>query len=214
MQMMHPLIVHFAVTFFVAAMITESLSMLTGKRFWKLVADYHLMAAAAASLAAVITGFIDYGFIWMSDPGFETLRAHMVTGFIVFFIIQLMANYRFYMHKMLPEKMKMGYLILGGLGLGLIFGTAFLGKTAVYNYGTGVYAAMHNYKQTEQYLTKLYSLDELPTPTAEDSLLALPFKPGYDSLQAEADSLNIEVTEHHDEPAEESPAPDNKSDHH
>jgi len=210
--MMHPMIVHFAVAFFVAAMIAESLSLLTGKRFWKLVADYHLMAAAAASLAAVITGFIDSRSIWMSDLGFETLQAHMIVGLIVFFIIQLMANYRFYMHKMLPEKMKMGYLVLGGLGLGLIFGTAFLGKTAVYNYGTGVYAAMHNYEQTEQYLAKLYGLDELPIPTAEDSLLALPFKPGYDSLLTESDSSNIEVTEHHDEPAEESH--DDHSDNH
>jgi uncharacterized membrane protein len=197
MYLFHPMIVHFAVAFFVAAMATEALFILTGKRFWGLVTKYHILLAAVSALAAVITGFIDYGYIWMSEPGFRYLRAHMILGFIVFFIIQFMANYRLYMHKILPEKMRLGYLIMGGLGLGLIFGAAVIGKTAVYDQGTGVRAAMMKFTQTEEYLKKLYGLENLPAPGAADSLLALEFMPHFDdSLAIKSDTLAQAEPEH------------------
>jgi len=198
MYMLHPTIVHFAITFFVAAITAEALYLVTGKRFWGLVTKYHIVLAAAFALAAVITGFIDYGYIWMSEPGYRHLRAHMVLGFIVFFIIQFMANYRLYMHKILPEKMRTGYLIMGGLGLGLIFGAAIIGKSAVYDHGAGVRTAMMKFVQTEEYLKKLYGLDHLPPPDAADSLLALEYLPHYDdSLVSITDTLALADPEYH-----------------
>jgi len=189
MYLLHPMTVHFAIAFFIAAMAAEALFLLTGKRFWGLVTKYHILLAAISALAAAITGFIDYGYIWMSEPGFQHLRAHMVLGFIVFFIIQFMANYRLYMHKMMPEKMRLGYLVMGGLGLGLIFGTAIIGKTAVFDHGTGVRTAMMKFTQTEEYLKKLYRLENLPAPGAADSLYALEFMPHYDdSLALKSDT--------------------------
>jgi len=203
MYLLHPTIVHFAVAFFVAAMIAEALCLLTGKRFWGLVTKYHILLAAVSALAAVITGFIDYGYIWMSEPGFRHLRAHMVLGFIVFFIIQFMATYRLYMHKIMPEKMHLGYLVMGGLGLGLVFGVAIIGKAAVFDHGTGVQAAMMKFTQTEEYLKKLYGLEHLPAPGTADSLYALEFMPHFDdSLAFKSDTLAQIEPEHQEEESE------------
>ena len=189
MHLMHPTLVHFAVALFVTSVAAETLNLVTAKRFWGLVARYHLIAAAVCSFLAVLTGFIDYAYTWKTESSYITLKAHIFIGFLVFIIIQLMANYRFLMEKMLPSKYRMIYLIMGGLGVGLIFGTSLLGKNAVYVHGTGVMAAMKNYQQTEEYLKKLYHLESLADPTQKDSLYAMQYRPDYDSLKALQDSL-------------------------
>ncbi len=196
MHLLHPTIVHFAVALFVASMLCEALKLITGKRFWGLVAKYHILASAVAAFIAVLTGLIDLKISWMTDDGYSQIKVHMIFGLAVFILIQIMANYRFLLEKMLPPKLGKAYLLLGGFVLGLIFSTAHLGKVGVYGYGTGVSAAMINFDSTENYLKKLYSLDELPPLTAEDSLRALPSRPGADTLNIEPDSLAHSNTDH------------------
>lgn len=197
MHLWHPTIVHFAIAFFVAAIVTEGLKLFTGKRFWGLVAKYHILAAAVMSFLAVLSGFVDYQVIFMNETGYRFIKSHTLVGFFVFILIQLMANYKYLMEKMLPEKLKMVYLIVGGLGVGLIFGAAFLGKAAVYSHGAGVTMAMMNYHETEIYLKELYGLDQLEAPTGEDSLRAAEFYPGPDTSLTEIDSLDHHEAEPH-----------------
>ncbi len=185
MHLWHPTIVHFAIAFFVAAVVTEGLKLFTGKRFWGLVAKYHIMAAAIMSFLAVLSGFADYQVLFMNETGYRFIRSHTLVGFFVFILIQLMANYKFLMEKILPEKLKMVYLIVGGLGVGLVFGASFLGKAAVYSHGAGVTMAMMNYYETEKYLRELYGLDNLESPTRDDSLRAAKFYPGPDTSRME-----------------------------
>ena len=189
MHLVHPTIVHFAVAFFVASMVTEGIAMFTGKKFWALVAKYHILAAAVMSFIAVLTGFVDYKVIFMNETAYRFIKSHTLIGFLVFIIIQLMANYKYLMEKMLPEKYKMIYLIVGGLGIGLVFGASFLGKAAVYSHGAGVSIAMLNYYDTEKYLKELYGLNSLADPTREDSLRAAEFFPGPEKEHGESDTL-------------------------
>lgn len=189
MHLWHPTVVHFAIAFFVAAVVAEGIKLFTGKRFWGLMAKYHILAAAVMSFLAVLTGFIDYQVIFMNETGYRFVKSHSFVGFFVFIVIQLMANYKFLMEKILPEKMKTIYLIIGGLGLGLVFGTSFLGKAAVYSHGAGVTMAMMNYYETEKYLKELYGLDKLEPPTLDDSLRAAEFYPGPDTTSEEGDTL-------------------------
>jgi hypothetical protein len=93
------------------------------------------------------------------------------------------------MEKMLPEKMKMVYLIVGGLGVGLVFGASFLGKAAVYSHGAGVTTTMLDFYQTEKYLKELYGLESLQEPTRSDSIRAAEFYPGPDTLHPASDTL-------------------------
>lgn len=198
MHLLHPTIVHFAIALFVTSVIAESLNLITGKRFWGLVAKYHIITAAICTFLAVLTGFIDYAYTWRTEASYITLKSHIAIGFLVFIIIQLMANYRFLMAKMLPPKYRMVYLIMGGLGVGLVIGTSYLGKNAVYVHGTGVEAAMRNYQNTEEYLKKLYHLESLAEPTPEDSAYALQYRPGTDSLQMASDSTLSLQARHQD----------------
>jgi uncharacterized membrane protein len=189
MQLWHPAITYFAVAFLLAAVISEALNLFTRKRFWALVAKYHLLCAAVLALFAVVTGFIDYRHIWKIQTGYQFLQAHIIIGFISFFIIQLMANYRFIMQKMLPSKIKIVYLAAMSLGLGLVLGASHLGKTAVYHHGTGVRTSMFKFEQTELYLKNLYGLEKLDPPTVDDSLRALIYLPLNDSIPEPADTL-------------------------
>jgi len=198
MHLWHPTVVHFAIAFFVAAVVTEGIKLFTGKRFWGLVAKYHILAAAAMSFLAIISGFHDFKRIFMSETGYQFLRSHILIGFFVFIIIQLMANYKFLMEKMLPEKYKMVYLIVGGLGIGLVFGASSLGYSAVYSHGAGVTIAMMKYNQTEKYLKELYGLDSLNNPTWEDSLRAAEFYPISDTVHETTDTLAHHENESHE----------------
>ena len=190
---LHSMAVHFAVALFVVAMVCEAITQFTGKRFWKLVTKYQLAASAITALIAVITGFIDYNNIWMTDFGFRNLKTHMVMGVVFFLVVQLMANYRFFIHKMLPPSAFTAYLVIGGVGLGLLFGTARLGKTCVFQYGAGVDIVMVNRHEMEEYLKRLYRLEKLPDPTAEDSLWAFEISPYKDTLYTQTDSAAIDV---------------------
>ena len=183
MYLWHPTIAYFAIAFFVTAMLTEGAKLLTGKRFWGLVSKYHLLAATVMALLAVITGIMDFQHTWGTYVGYRFLKAHAMIGFLVFIIIQMLAGYRYFMAKMLPEKYAMIYLVVGGLGLGLTFGASYLGREAVYTYGSGVRAAMLDFLGTEEYLKHLYGLDSLRTPTAQDSLRAAQYHPEADTLE-------------------------------
>jgi uncharacterized membrane protein len=190
MYLWHPTIAYFAIAFFVAAMLTEGVKLLTGKRFWGLVAKYHLLAAAIMAVLAIITGITDFGHTWGTVVSYRFLKAHALIGFFAFFIIQLLVLYRYFMVKMLPEKYGMIYLIVGGLGLGMIFGTSYLGREAVYTYGAGVRAAMLDFLATEDYIKHLYGIDSLKEPSRADSLRAAQYLPGADTLHVEeADTL-------------------------
>jgi uncharacterized membrane protein len=189
MHLWHPILAYFAAAFFVAALLAEGLNLFTGKRFWALVAKYHIISAAILSFLAVLSGIIDFKYIWEIETGYQFLHSHAVIGFALFVIIQLMANYRFVFQKILPAKYKTVYLVLGGLGLGLVFGASYMGKTAVYYHGTGVRAAMFKFQQTEEYLKHLYNLDRLDDPALQDSLRSLPYRPGDDGLGESCDTL-------------------------
>jgi len=193
MNLLHPAIAYFAVALLVLAMISEALKLTTGRRFWALVAKYHIAAAAVTTFLAALTGLVDYNSSWMSEDGRSVLKAHLALGIFVFVVVLLMANYRYLLQKSLPPKFNLMYLVIGGLALGLMFGTASLGKVGVFRFGSGVNAAMLNFNQTEEYLKKLYSLDSLPPPGREDSLLALPLKPIEDTLAANYDTLATEA---------------------
>jgi hypothetical protein len=69
-------------------------------------------------------------------------------------------------------------------------GTAVMGKTAVYQYGTGVDVVMLKRYKMEEYLKRLYRLDYLPLPTAADSIFAEQVFSKSDTLFAETDSLD------------------------
>ena len=190
MHHLHLTIVHFAVALFVAAMICEALRLFIDKEFWTLAAKYNLAAAAVSSFIAVLTGLIDFRLMWMTEFGYMYLKTHMVLGLMVFFVFQLMANYRILFQNILPKSAFTAYLVVGGVGLGLLFGAANLGKTSVFKYGAGVSSVMLNRYETESYLMKLYNLNDLPIPTAEDSLRAMPFRPVEDTLYIQTDSVD------------------------
>lgn len=189
MNQLHPTIAYFAASLLVLTMFAEAFKLVTGRRFWALVAKYHIAAAAAMTFLAALTGLIDYNLSWISEDGLTVIKPHLVLGIFVFIIVLLMADYRYLLQKSLPPKFNMIYLITGGLALGFMFGTSSLGKAGVYQFGAGVNEAMVNFQQTEEYLKKLYGLETLPPPTAEDSLLALPLMPGGDTLAANYDTL-------------------------
>ena len=189
MYQLHPVVAYFAATLLVLAMVAESLRFVSGKRFWALVAKYHIAAAAFMTFMAALTGLIDYNMSWMTENGLSVIKIHLALGMVAFIIVLLIANYRFFFQKNLPSKVSIFYLITGGIALGCMFGTSSLGNIGVYRYGTGVNEAMINFQKTEEYLKRLYGLEDLPPPTPEDSLLALPLKPSGDTLAANYDTL-------------------------
>jgi len=202
----HPMVVHFAIAFYVMAMFCEGLALFTHKRFWALVAKYNLGASAIAAFVTMITGFVDYAYTWMIGYGYIYLKAHMIMGVVFFIFVQLQANYRFIIHKFLPPMAFTAYLVMGGIGIGLLMGTAALGKTGVFQYGTGVDVVMLKRYRMEEYLKRLYRLDTLPNPTAEDSVFAnqiLLEGGSLDTLAQNPDETGLNYHEVDSEPTEE-----------
>lgn len=198
MYLFHPAIVAFPIVLFVLAMVYEALGLTTGKRLWPILAKIHIVVAALATFLTALSGLIDFKTIWMTEEGYLVMNAHRTLGIAVFIIILLLANYRYLFARMLPPVIFKVYLAIGALCLGLMFGTAYTGGVGVFYHGTGVKQAMVNYTKTEEYLKRLYKLDELPPPTAGDSLLALPFKSVAGALHTQFDTLNQHThTPHH-----------------
>jgi len=225
MHLWHPTVAYFAAAFFLAAVVAEGISLFTEKRIWAVIARYHLIVAAVMSFFAVLTGIIDYRYVLFNEMSYQIIKSHATIGVFVFIVVVFMANYRFLMEKMLPDKLKMAYLVIGGLGLGLLFGASYLGRTAVYEYGTGVKASMFNFQQTEKYLKLLYGLEKLDPPTPVDSQRAAAVMPlfgqdtvtdtlaasdiSHDTSSAVHDTdSNNQILENHQEP------PSNETEHH
>ncbi len=196
MQGMHRWIVEFALVITVLAVIYEMLVQLSGKRLWVILAKWHIGIAAAMMFVSVLSGLIDMKFAWMTAEGKQLMASHETLGFVLFFLILLLANYRLILHKLLPEKLFCGYLGLCGLCLGLIFGIGQIGKLGIYQYGVGVDAAMITHDENMEYIKALYNLNELPPPTAEDSQRASPLKP------TAPDTLSVSKQERRGQPIE------------
>lgn len=208
MQGLHRWIVEFALVVTAMAMAYEILVLFSGKRLWNIMAKLHIVGAAVLMYLAALSGVIDIKTAWMTAEGKQLMAFHKIFGLVLFFFIWLMANYRLLFQKLLSEKISYAYIGLGALSLGLLFGISQMGKIGVYRYGIGVNAAMLTHDSSVEYLKALYNLDELPVPTAEDSLRAAPLKPippdttnmiFLDSIHGSS-PINQEKTAHHLEP--------------
>src|SRR3972149_2377598 len=94
MQGMHRWIVEFALVFTAMAVIYEILALISGKRLWNLMAKLHIGIAAGAMFLSAFTGIIDLRFAWMSADGKQLMASHRAFGFVIFFLILILANYR------------------------------------------------------------------------------------------------------------------------
>lgn len=212
----HPAIVHFSIVLFVLTMVYEALALITGKRLWPILAKIHIVAAAVTAFITVLSGLVDFEITWMTESGYQFMNTHRILGITVFIIILLLANYRYLFQKMLPPGIFKIYLTIGALCLGLMFGTAYIGGAGVFYHGTGVQKAMINYTDTEEYLKRLYKLNELPPPTTEDSLFALPSKPLAESpyTQHDTSGQNLQTDRQQTVILEIVPPAHSKSNHH
>lgn len=198
MHLLHPVMIAFSIVLFMLVMVYEALGLITGKRLWPILAKIHIVFAALAVFLTALSGLIDFKTTWMTEDGYRTMNTHKTLGITIFIIILLLANYRYLFQKMLPSVMFKVYLASGAICLGLILGTAYIGCAGVFYHGTGVKQAMINYTKTEEYLKKLYKLDELPQPTASDSLLVSSSELANDTLYIQFDTLNQDThTLHH-----------------
>jgi uncharacterized membrane protein len=169
--------VSFALVLYAASIVYEALAVITEKEQWRQLARIHIIVATGAVFLTMLSGAAAYNISWMDKDGKQVMTVHKILGIVVLFLAMLMANYRFLLEKSLPPIAFKVYLGVGALTLGLLVGTAYVGKTGVFIYGAGVDKARVSTKANEEYLKKLYGLDKLPVPSGADSLAALPLRP-------------------------------------
>ncbi len=174
---MHRWIVEFALVISALGVVYEILVQISGWRLWVIMAKWHMGIAAAAMFLSVLTGLVDLKFAWATPEGRQLMASHKVLGYVLFFLVLFLANYRLLLYKLFPAKLYNVYFGLCGLYLGLLFGIGQIGKLSIYQYGVGVNAAMITHEENMEYIKALYNLHQLPAPSAEDSLRAEPLKP-------------------------------------
>jgi len=137
----HPIFVHFTVALISTAIGFFLLAKLLGNRpFHKqclILAHWNLWIGTAFALITVATGILAYNSVTHDTPSHAAMTEHRNWAFATFAVLlltTLWSGWSFYAKKLI----KLPFLLMAVLLLGLLFSTAWHGGELVYRYGLGV----------------------------------------------------------------------------
>jgi uncharacterized membrane protein len=132
----HPMLVVFPIALRTAGMVFDVLGMVTGNMTFRAVAFYNIAAGIIGALAAAIPGFVDY----------LTLRGRAARVGTWHAVLNVTALALFAASWVLRTRWGAGVVgidswvpvLLGLLGLAIVFASGWLGGALVYEHGVGV----------------------------------------------------------------------------
>jgi uncharacterized membrane protein len=138
MPNIHPVLAHFTIALFVAAVIFDLIGYFTRNESLKAAGRWNLLFASISAISSVITGLSAASVIPHNDEVHEIIETHELVGYIVLGILTLLVVWRLFVRGSFPARFGWLFLSIGLIGIGLVLTGGYLGGEMVYRHGLGV----------------------------------------------------------------------------
>jgi len=132
---LHPIVVHFPIALFIAALGFEIFSLISRQEKWHETAWQLFFVAVLSAALAVLTGLWEVERLHLNHPVLNNHRTFALTTFTAS-VLGLVVNYEL-LKKKSPQARKIFQFFLCLIVLGIVI-TSFFGGEMVYEYGVGV----------------------------------------------------------------------------
>jgi len=148
-ELIHPMIIHFPIALFLAAVGFEIISLFTNKDLFQKIAFANYVLASIAVILAVIFGTISANTIPHNEQIHEVMETHQLLGWITMglFIVLTIWNYLVVVRKW--RKLPLLYWIVVLIAAGSITWGATIGGEMVYNQGAAVQPLYEQFEEAE-----------------------------------------------------------------
>ncbi len=138
MENLHPITVHFTIALFLSAIAFEVIGWVGKLPSLKSAGKWNLLAATAAAVASVVTGFVAADSAPHNEEIHQVIRVHQTIGLIVLGLVLALFLWRYIGgRKGTPRGLTL-YLIVGLIAAVLMTVGGYYGGELVYTYGMGV----------------------------------------------------------------------------
>ena len=175
-RLIHPTVVHFAIGLFVVSVLFDLVGKIFKREQWHFAAWLNLLAGAIATILTVAFGMTAELKLKPSLIAHTTLDVHKLLAFSTLFLIIILLAWRVGLRGKFPQKGALLYLLLAGLGVGLMSGAGYYGGEMVYRHGAAV-------KVIDEFTRERYwkQVEHIYAPAAanfsEDTMKNLPTYP-------------------------------------
>ncbi len=133
----HPIVDHFTIALFTLVVIFEIGGWLFKKEGLMNAAAWNLPIAAVAAIISYLSGRFMAEPLPHPEAAHELMETHETLALIAMIVIVALTLWRFFIGKRLLEKLKIYYLLVGLVGLMILFATGFYGGKLVFKHGAG-----------------------------------------------------------------------------
>ncbi len=138
--LLHPKVVHFTIALFAMAVLLDLLGLIIKNERFQGVAWINLIFADAAGVVTVITGLLAASNVPHAESAHQIMEIHQTLGYIVLGSIVLLLIWHILLKGKFPVKAAFLYIIIGLVGVGVMFAGAYYGGEMVYTHGVAVKA--------------------------------------------------------------------------
>lgn len=147
-ELIHPMIIHFPIALFLAAVGFEIISLFANKELFQKIAFANYVLASIAAILAVIFGTISANTIPHNETIHEIMEIHQLLGWITMGLFIVLAIWNYLVVKNW-RKLPLLYWILVVIAAGSITWGATLGGEMVYNQGAAVQPLYEQFEEAE-----------------------------------------------------------------
>ena len=137
-RLIHPTVVHFAIGLFIISVLFDLLGKLFRSQSFHQAALFNLVIGVIAVIISVAFGMVAELQLKPSLLAHTTLDLHKILAFSTLAVILILFIWRVGLRGNFPARGGLLYLLLSGIGVGLISGTGYYGGEMVYRHGAAV----------------------------------------------------------------------------
>lgn len=139
-NLIHPFMVHFTIALFTVVVILDLLGLVLNNDSFHSASWLNLIFAGCFAILTVISGLLAQANVPHNDAAHEVMETHESIGYLVLAGILILLSWRIWLKGKFPSKIKVLFLIIGLVTLGLTFTGAYYGGELVYTHGVAVKA--------------------------------------------------------------------------
>jgi uncharacterized membrane protein len=141
----HPVLAHFTIALFVAAVVFDLIGYFTRNESLKVAGRWNLLFASISALSSVITGLSAASVLPHNEEVHRIMETHELIGLIALGLLIILVIWRIFVRGSFPAKFGLLYLTLGVIGISLVLTGGYLGGEMVYRHGLGVAPMMESF---------------------------------------------------------------------
>jgi uncharacterized membrane protein len=194
----HPLLVHFTIALFTASVAFDILGILTKRESLKAAGWWNLLLAAAAAIVTVITGLFAANTLPHAEEIHELMGIHETLGLIVLGLILVLFIWRGLNHGSVPARLAGVFVLMGIVGVGMMWVGAHYGGEMVYGHGMGVAPMMQEMMHEHHHFHEGSKGEHHEEMMPGDSTMTNLQHPDSSEMKEQMEGHHLEPETHHD----------------